>query len=168
MPTSLFMSYYKAIEFKLFCAILTKIELFWSSTHFFMLFQISTTWTFFATLRTVIVAFFPTPAGSNCLFLCSFLCHLQVLEYVGHIANNFQLYGPSYVGLLRQKGREIWLLRLNFSVHRLSLWISISFSWKRNIKDLIFQKNAITKVDCSGERLGILKTFSSYTYNIHW
>jgi hypothetical protein len=30
-----------------------------------------------------------------------------VLEYVGHFANNFQLFGPSYVGLLRQKGREI-------------------------------------------------------------
>jgi hypothetical protein len=26
---------------------------------------------------------------------------------VCHFANNFQLFGPSYVGLLRQKGREI-------------------------------------------------------------
>jgi hypothetical protein len=31
----------KPIQFKLFGAILTKMELFWSSTYFFMFFQIS-------------------------------------------------------------------------------------------------------------------------------
>jgi hypothetical protein len=43
IPTSFFMSNYKPIQFKLFGAILTKMEFFWSSTYFFMLFQISTT-----------------------------------------------------------------------------------------------------------------------------
>jgi hypothetical protein len=66
------MSNNKPIQFKLFGAILTKIELFWSLTYFFMFFQISLsifTRKFFATLRTVFVAEILSTCAVNVCFL---------------------------------------------------------------------------------------------------
>jgi hypothetical protein len=85
---SQFKPIFKPIQFKLFGAILTKMELFWSSTL------------------------------SKCTV-------------------NKSVVGPSYVGLLRPKGRETMLL---FSRLRLSWWFSISFK-----VGIIIQFSELTK-----------------------